>query len=100
MRVLNLLILVVLSFCLMSMGFAAEEVALPGQGIADKILGFLNSGTGVMIIAAVVEFGLRFIKSEKALSLIYVCSGMFKMVGNLLTKLGEFSDKILPQKIK
>lgn len=81
--------------------FAQEVVeALPGEGLVAKILEFINSGSGAMVIAVVLEFALRFIKSEKPLSILYVVAGMLKMVGNLFAKLGDFMDKVLPQKIK
>lgn len=95
-------LMLILSLVIMSIGmaFGVEVEPLPGQGIADKILEFISSGTGAVVIAAVVEFGLRFVKSEKALSLIYLASGMLKMVGNLFSKVGEFLDKVLPQRLK
>lgn len=83
-----------------SSAFGMDTESLPGKEAIDKFLEVITSGTTIMIVAAVAEFGLRFIKSEKAMSLIYIASGMFSMIGNLFTKIGKFLDKVLPQRIK
>lgn len=95
-------ILLMLSLVLMSIGmaFGVDEVAVPGQALADKILEFISSGTGAMVLAAIVEFALRFVKSEKPLGILHAIGGILKVFGNLAYKLGEFLDKILPQKTK
>jgi len=80
--------------------FGVDVESVPGQSIVDSILSFISSGSGAMIIAAVLEFVLRFVKSDKPMSIMYVIAGAFKLFGNLLSKLGEFLDKVLPQKVK
>lgn len=100
---MNKYILIVLSLCLaMVSGFAFAQDAIPGQAIADQILAFLDgiSGPTYVIIGGAVEFILRLFKSQKPLSILYVIAGGFKMVGNLLAKVGNFLDKVLPQKTK
>lgn len=66
----------------------------------DKVLEFLASvgPTAIIVLAGVVEFGLRYVKSEKALSIIYGVGWAFKKLGQIFTVLGELSDKVLPQK--
>lgn len=84
----------------MALAFGVEVEPLPGQSIADKVIEFLSSGTGAIVVGAIVEFALRFSKSAKPLSIMYLVAGMFKMVGSVFVKLGEFLDKVLPQRLK
>lgn len=66
----------------------------------QKILELLSGAeaqAGVILI--VVEFILRFVKSSKPLSILYVVADAIKLVGKILTKAGELSDKVLPQRV-
>lgn len=60
----------------------------------------IPTGGMVAIIASAVEFILRMIKSEKPLSIAYLIADGFHAVGKLLDKVGEFLDKVLPQRTK
>lgn len=67
----------------------------------NKALDFLASAEGASVtIALVVEFVLRFVKSEKPLSVLYLVASSLKGLGNLFEAAGHFLDKILPQKLK
>jgi len=67
----------------------------------DKILAFLSSAEGASLtIAVVVEFILRMIKSEKPLSILYLISSVAKKSGEILVKIGNLMDKVLPQRLK
>jgi hypothetical protein len=73
-------------------------------------LGALIDGlSGSIIIGAafVVEIGLRFVKSEKALGLIHGVSALLRkvakgveLVAGLVGKVAALSDKIIPQRLK
>lgn len=67
----------------------------------DKILAFLSSAEGASLtIAVVVEFILRMIKSEKPLSILYLIANVAKKSGEILVKIGNLIDKVLPQRLK
>lgn len=67
----------------------------------DKILAFLSSAEGASLtIAVVVEFILRMIKSEKPLSILYLIANVTKKSGEILVKIGNLMDKVLPQRLK
>jgi hypothetical protein len=75
------------------------------QGLMDK-LGMLSPAI-IVLLAGVVEFGLRFIKSEKALGIIHGISGLLLKVAqavgllaSLVGKVAELSDKLLGQRLK
>jgi hypothetical protein len=70
------------------------------------LVGFEVSPTIIIGVAALVEFALRFIKSEKALGLIHGASFLIKkvsqavgLVAALVAKIADLSDKVLPQKV-
>ncbi len=67
----------------------------------DLAMAFLNSLSGpVMVgIAAVIEMGLRLIKSPKPLSILHLFGDGAHKIGALLVKIGDVLDKILPQRI-
>lgn len=67
----------------------------------DKILAFLSSAEGASLtIAVVVEFILRMIKSEKPLSILYLIANVAKKSGEILVKISNLMDKVLPQRLK
>lgn len=67
----------------------------------DKILAFLSSAEGASLtIAVVVEFILRMVKSEKPLSILYLIANVTKKSGEILVKIGNLMDKVLPQRLK
>lgn len=67
----------------------------------EQVLKFLSSAEGASLtIAMVVEFVLRMVKSEKPLSVLYAVAFVVKKSGEVLTKVGNLLDKVLPQKLK
>lgn len=71
------------------------------EAIFEQIIKFISSAEGASLtIAMVLEFVFRMIPSQKPLSIIYGVAVVIKKSGEVLTKLGNLLDKILPQKIK
>lgn len=67
----------------------------------DKVLEFLLSAEGASAtIAVVFEFVLRLVPSQKPLSVLYLVAKIFSKVGEIMSFIGKFLDKILPQKLK
>jgi hypothetical protein len=67
----------------------------------DKALSFLTTAQGASAtIIIILEFFFRMFKTEKPTSMIYLVANCVKKSGELLTKLGEILDKILPQRLK
>jgi hypothetical protein len=50
-------------------------------------------------IGAILEFGLRMVKSDKPLSILHLIGGFARKIGELLVKIADFSDKVLPQRL-
>jgi hypothetical protein len=94
-----LMLIVSLLILSISMAFGVEPMAVPGQSIADAISSFLSSPTGMVVVGAIVEFALRFVKSSKPLGVLHLVGGLLKVFGALAVKLGEFLDKVLPQNV-
>jgi hypothetical protein len=70
------------------------------EDLFNQIMGYLNSAMGLSAtIAMVLEFVLRLIPTQKPASILYMVAGGAKMLGTLFGKLGEFLDKVLPQKL-
>jgi hypothetical protein len=72
---------------------------VPGEQIVDSIVNFISSPSGIVMSAAIVEFLLRVFKSTKALGILHFVGRCLVVFGNLAVKLGEASDKILPQNV-
>lgn len=51
-------------------------------------------------IAIVLEFAFRLIKTEKPLSILHLVAGVAKKLADGFKLLGDFLDKVLPQKLK
>jgi hypothetical protein len=73
----------------------------------EKLVAFDVSPAIVVALAAVVEFALRFIKSPKALGLVHALAAAIKgvakvvaLLGAVVAKVAELSDKVLPQKVE
>jgi hypothetical protein len=64
-----------------------------------EVLGHI-SPVVITILVFVFETAFRFMKTEKPKSIIYLVGSAFKALGVIFTKLGEVSDKVLPQKVK
>ena len=69
--------------------------------IISKLVEFFgHAGAQAGVLAVVVEFLLRMVKSDKPLSIAYAVARLFRGVGLVATKAAEFLDRILPQKLK
>lgn len=81
----------------------AQEVA-PEPDLADKIMGWLDfipmDGAIVGGVAVVLELVLRLFKSDKPQSIMYMVARILSAVGALISRAGEFLDKVLPQRTK
>jgi hypothetical protein len=67
----------------------------------SKCLEFLASAEGsAATIAVVLDFALRMMPSKKPLGVVHMVAKMIGMVGKVLVKVSEISDKVLPQKVK
>ena len=65
----------------------------------DKIMVFLDSAiVQAGIIGVVVEYIFRLFPTQKPLSIAHLIGGWVGKVGLVLVKLGDFLDKVLPQK--
>ncbi len=71
------------------------------MAILDQILSHISAASASAgVIALVLEFILRLVKSEKPLSILYIVGGVLKKLGAIFSGLGELSDKVLPQRLK
>lgn len=71
------------------------------EEIILKVSEILSSAVGASAtIAVVLEFAFRLIPSEKPLSILHVVGKMSRAVGQILVKIADLSDKILPQHVK
>lgn len=68
----------------------------------DQILKFVseNLTASSFIVAGIIDFVLRMVKSDKPLSLAYVIADGAKKLGAIFSKIGEYMDKVLPQRLK
>lgn len=72
--------------------------------IIDKIMVFLDSAlgmTGSIAVGVALLFDVlaRFVKTDKAKSVIWMISGIFGGLAKIFAKIAEILDKILPQKL-
>lgn len=67
--------------------------------IIHKIADAIPTGAAVAAIGGVVDFLLRYVPTEKPLSIAHVIADGFHALANLFQKLGDLLDKILPQKL-
>lgn len=92
-----------LAICLLfvTVLFAPLAAFADGLPILDKISNLIpEAGTAVLAVAAVVEFVLRIIKSKKPLSILYLVANICKQLGTLFSKLGDFLNKVIPQRVQ
>ena len=96
------------SFCVFAQEAANAIIPAKLNGILDQIANNIpSSGTTIMIIAAVLEGILRLWKSDKPLSILHVVASSLRMIIaignkiiNIVTKIADLLDKVLPQRIK
>ena len=71
------------------------------EEIFNKAMDFLLSAEGTsMTIAVVIEFVFRMFPSKKPLGVLHAIAKGAELVGKILIKFAEVSDKVLPQKTK
>jgi len=71
------------------------------EAIFEKIMEFLSSAEGASAtIAIVLDFVWRLVPSEKPKSVLHMISFVAKKLSEVLAKVAEFLDKVLPQKLK
>lgn len=71
------------------------------EELFEKVLAFLSSAEGASAtIAIVLDFVWRLVPSEKPKSVLHMISYVAKKLSEVLAKVAEFLDKVLPQKIK
>jgi DNA-binding HxlR family transcriptional regulator len=71
------------------------------DALFETVMKFLSSVEGASLTLAVVaEFVFRVIPSQKPLSILYLVAEGVKKLGEVLIKVGQILDKILPQKLK
>ena len=71
------------------------------EEVFAAIIKALSSVEGASVtIAIALEFIFRMFPSEKPLSIIRVIASVARKSGEILVKIADISDKILPQKIK
>lgn len=67
----------------------------------EQINAFISTVTGqASIIALILDFAFRLIKTEKPLSIAYIIAETFHRVGSMLGGIGALLDKVLPQRLK
>lgn len=68
----------------------------------DQVQAFVQNNlmASVGIVGMMVEVGLRFVKTEKPLSVAYLIAEGFHKVADILKGIAMFMDKILPQRLK
>lgn len=100
---MRLIITVLFLSMLATLGLAQEAVApIAELSFLDKALAWVEGIDGSILMGAamVIEFGMRFIKTEKPKSIMYMVGDGVKALGKIFTKSGEILDKVLPQKVK
>lgn len=71
------------------------------EELFEKVLSFLSSAEGASAtIAIVLDFVWRLVPSEKPKSVLHMISYVAKKLSEVLAKVAEFLDKVLPQKLK
>lgn len=71
------------------------------EELFEKIMAFLSSAEGASAtIAIVLDFVWRLIPSEKPKSVLHMVAFVAKKLSEVLAKVAEFLDKVLPQKLK
>lgn len=74
-----------------------DEAGIP---LLEDIINLIpKGGTAIVVIAGILEFGLRLIKSEKPMSILLIVSGAVSQLSRLFAKLSELLDLVLPQRL-
>ena len=71
------------------------------EELFNKAMEFLASAEGASVtIAIVMDVVFRMVPSKKPLSVLHMIAKGAGLVGKVLVKFAEVSDKVLPQKLK
>ena len=65
----------------------------------DQISNFITSPVAILLLGLILDLILRLKPSQKSLGVLQVIGEGAKKIGTLLIKLGELSDKVLPQRL-
>lgn len=68
------------------------------ESIIKVLEGLLNPAT-LAVIAVVVEFSLRLIKSEKPLSILHLIAAGLHQVSKIAELVAQLLDRVLPQRL-
>lgn len=73
----------------------------------EKLVALDVSPAIIAVLAGVVDFALRLIKTPKAVGVIHTVAGVIKkasqligLLGLAVAKLADLSDKVLPQRVE
>lgn len=95
-KFLSMIIFVCCYFFLFSC-FAQDGSVVPS--IADQIMAWADKipseGVLIVVLGAVIEFLLRFAKTSKPRSILYMISGVLNSIAYFLQKLASLLDKVL-----
>lgn len=86
-----------------TLSFAQDVAAIPADPVwLSHLVSQIPGGQSslVVVLAGIVDMAFRLIKTDSPKSLIYGVANVFKLLGQGFTKLGELSDKILPQRVQ
>ncbi len=71
------------------------------EELFNKAMEFLASAEGASVtIAIVMDVVFRMVPSKKPLSVLHMIAKGAGLVGKVLVKFAEVSDKVFPQKLK
>ena len=70
------------------------------EEIISKLMDILSNPQVIMIGGFAIEMILRFSKTEKPKSIIRVIAKIARLVGTALIAVADYSDKVLPQRLK
>lgn len=69
--------------------------------LLDSLLKLMDSAEAkTLLIAGVVDFIFRLIKTPKPLSILHVVANVLHKVGSFAEKLASLMDKVLPQRVE
>ena len=67
--------------------------------LIDKLMAAIPADAGfIVIIAGVIDFVFRLVKTDKPKSIAYFIAGAFHKLGALFEKIAMLMDKVLPQR--
>jgi len=70
------------------------------EEVVSKALEVISNPQVVMVVAVIVEFALRLVKSDKPKSILIMIADGSKLIGNALVSVSGFLDKVIGQRLK